>query len=100
MAVVVKGLRRFRFKKGCNLRMQPGSFGLNYADIEFFDDSDSEESEESSFVVQKAQKFLGGDQHLMTSATHSLDCARSATWSRACCRVEEGSEGGSEGGNA
>ena len=45
--IVIQGLRRFKFKKGGSLRMQPGSFGLNFADIEFFDDQRDEGEEDS-----------------------------------------------------
>merc|ERR1711879_62636 len=76
-SIVIKGLRRFKFKKGCSLRTQPGSFGLNFADIEFFDDDGEDGDEvyatadgfgtELQLLAGKAQQFLGGD-HLQTSA--------------------------------
>jgi len=76
--IVIQGLRRFKFKKGGSLRMQPGSFGLNFADIEFFDDQrDEGEGEEDSetyatidgfgtelqILHQRAARWLGGDHH-------------------------------------
>jgi hypothetical protein len=76
--IVIKGLRRFKFKKGRSaLRVQPGSFGLDYADVKFYDDKSVEqeavakEGREETYAVkrfksyerfnlrERAQKLLG-----------------------------------------
>ena len=87
--IVIEGLRRFTFKKGSSLRIQPGSFGLGYADIQFYDDNPDEDDDDSliyaasdgfgselQMLQRRAKKFLGGGDQLASAHDMSFQLAQ------------------------
>mmetsp|Transcript_2867 Transcript_2867/g.6898 ORF Transcript_2867/g.6898 Transcript_2867/m.6898 type:complete len:412 (+) Transcript_2867:2-1237(+) len=95
--IVIEGLRRFRLKRGASLRIQPGSFGLGFANIQFYDDvmEDGDEAEreeleqfsslehggfgsEKDMLYRRAQAFLGGGDQAQSAHDMSFQLAQAS----------------------